>query len=133
MIVGGCFGLLYADRLSKKYESTTARIEDIQIKYKYAQNSKRKTKFYRVWISYQVDGIPYKTSLGYYQSSWETGNSTKIDYDPQDPAKVTTIGGNRLICKLLIGIGLVTLVLLYGFTKLINKMYKGNFWKQASY
>lgn len=133
IIVAGCLGLIHEDRISKKYQPTSAKIEEIRVEQSKSRSSKDIKNDYHVTVSYQVSGTAYRASLGHYNSSWKTGDTIIINYNPENPGKITFIDGNKLIYKLLIGVGLVTLVLLWGTTKLINKMVGGNFWKQKSY
>lgn len=86
----------------KKAKKTEAYIEQID-KHKVRKKSidrknRNKTEYsYDVYVSYEVDGVPYDfVELGYHSTGMKVGQSITIYYNPEDPTSIKTKGAAYL-------------------------------------
>lgn len=90
----------------KNAESTEATIEDIDISYSYDSDGERK-KDYNVYVEFIVDGKKYEGYLNDYNSSMRVGDTTKVYYDPLNPANFKGSSDSVVaIIFIIVGLGL---------------------------
>lgn len=73
------FGILTLSGQSGDFEKTDAVIEEI---------NPLGDGEYQVVVSYTVNGVKYRSALGYYSSDMMKGNSITIKYAPDDPTNI---------------------------------------------
>lgn len=65
---------------------------------------------HQVIVTYETaDGVPFTTTLGFYQTGYQVGKKLRICYDPQDPKKI--VADSDALPALTIGMGIFFIVI----------------------
>ncbi len=117
-IVALCFILVTAIRLIKRKiktkrctASTTAQVTEV--KEKVMRRNGVITREYVPTISYIIDGTTYsrKYAKGYRGDEYQVGQTIDIQYNPNNPEEVNTLGTSNQADKVMLIIGIVIGVL----------------------
>lgn len=80
----------------KKTQQTNAVISRIEKEYYYDSDGERKAK-HSVWVKYEIDDRQYEELLDYYSSDMRKGDTILINYSPDDPSKIITNIGSKIL------------------------------------
>ena len=113
-IVALCFILVTAIRLIKRkiktkrcMASTTAQVTEV--KEKVMRRNGVITREYVPTISYIIDGTTYsrKYAKGYRGDEYQVGQTIDIQYNPNNPEEINTLGTSNQADKIMLIIGIV--------------------------
>ena len=88
----------------KNAQQTNAVISQIEKEYYNDSDGDRKTK-HNVWVKYEVDSRQYEELLDYYSSDMREGDTIIINYSPNDPSKIITNMGSKILGFVIIPLG----------------------------
>lgn len=107
-IGGGCL-YWHVGKIEKEYKPVIAKIENIERK---TERRHGETKVhYFVTVSYQVDGVDYKSPISEYSSAMEIGESINLMYNPADPNDVRSTEIERTIAVVMFAAGIFLLIM----------------------
>ena len=113
-IIALCFILVTGSRLIKRKiettrctASTTAKVTEV--KEKVMRRNGVITREYVPTISYIIDGTTYsrKYAKGYQGDTYQVGQTIDIQYNPNNPEELNTLGMNNRADKVMLIIGIV--------------------------
>ena len=103
MFIGGVCFLIYSMNFSKIAKETTATVTEIT-----RTRDHDGDVHHEVYVDYEVEGESYThVHLNYYSSSMYKGGKINILYDPENPGRISSKGGNTFMCAVLMGMGVV--------------------------
>ena len=106
----------------KTAQQTNAVISQIEKEYYNDSDGERKTK-HSVWVKYEIDGRQYEELLDYYSSDIHEGDTIIINYSPDDPSKIITNMGSKILGFVIIPLGSVFALL--GYILIMKKILSG--------
>lgn len=102
-MVAGVYLLRRADCVGKEFVPVTATIEKIETSR--TMRGGKPVTSYDVTVAYEVAGRAYRTKIDFYSSSMRQGDPIRLEYDPQNPAEVTSSDAQRFFGWVLVGCG----------------------------
>ena len=85
-------------------QKTNAVISKIEKEYYNDSDGERKTK-HSVCVKYEINGKQYEELLDYYSSDMREGDTIIINYSPDDPSKIITNMGSKILGFVIIPLG----------------------------
>ena len=114
-VVGLCFliagitvyiGNISFSNNSEQTDAVISRIETEQYKI----SNYRRIR-HDVWVKYEIEGEKFEELLGYYDSRMRVGDVIAIHYDPNDPSKIRSVPGSKIILFVFVPLGSVFAIL----------------------
>lgn len=116
-IVGGI--LILSKNANTDYAEITGTIVDITEEWNPSANVDEDQYDHHTFVDYTVDGKEYKhVELGQYDSSMEIGDKVDFLYNVDNPAEISSKGGN-IFGIVAIGIGILSI--LFGIISFLRK------------
>lgn len=117
---------VHNNKFLKNAQQTNAVISQIEKEYYNDSHGDRKTR-HSVWVKYEIDGRQYEELLDYYSSDMREGDTIIINYSPDDPSKIITNMGSKILGFVIIPLGSIFALLgLILFMKKIHSDQKRN-------
>ena len=88
----------------KNAQQTNAVISRIEKEYYYDSDGERKAK-HSVWVKYEINGKQYEELLDYYSSDMSEEDTIIINYSPDDPSKIITNIGSKILGFVIVPLG----------------------------
>lgn len=104
----------------KNAQQTNAVISQIEKEYYNDSDGERKTK-HSVCVKYEINGRQYEELLDYYSSDMREGDTIIINYSPDDPSKIITNMGSKILGFVIIPLG--SIFALLGFILIMKKIH----------
>lgn len=103
----------------KTAQQTNAVISQIEKEYYNDSHGDRKAR-HSVRVKYEIDGKQYEELLNYYSSDMREGDTIIINYSPDDPSKIITNMGSKILGFVIITLG--SIFALLGFILIMKKI-----------
>lgn len=91
---------------SEQTDAVISRIETEQYKI----TNDRRIR-HDVWVKYEINGENFEELLGYFDSGMRKGDVIAIHYDPNDPSKIRSVSGLKIILFVFVPLGSVFAIL----------------------
>ncbi len=104
----------------KNAQQTNAVISRIEKEYYYDSDGERKAK-HSAWVKYEINGRQYEELLDYYSSDMREGDTIIINYSPDDPSKIITNMGSKILGFIIIPLG--SIFALLGLILIMKKIH----------
>lgn len=101
-----CIGNISFSNNSEQTDAVISRIETEQYKI----SNDRRIR-HDVWVKYEIEGEKFEELLGYYDSRMRVGDVIAIHYDPNDPSKIRSVPGSKIILFVFVPLGSVFAIL----------------------
>ena len=101
-------------------QQTNAVISRIEKEYYYDSDGERKAK-HSAWVKYEINGRQYEELLDYYSSDMHEGDTIIINYSPDDPSKIITNMGSKILGFVIIPLG--SIFALLGLILIMKKIH----------
>lgn len=103
-LIVGIIISVHNNNFLKNAQQTNAVISRIEKEYYYDSDGERKAK-HSAWVKYEINGKQYEELLDYYSSDMREGYTIIINYSPDDPSKIITNIGSKILGFVIIPLG----------------------------